>query len=102
MVALVEAMLDLHRKRAAAAIPAEQALCQRQIEAPDRQIVALVYELYGLSNKEVRIVEGSARTGRRPRMACPSQTLVLCWMGERRLANRRPPIGHAVPVRAAA
>jgi hypothetical protein len=31
---------------------------QRQIEANDRQIDALVYELYGLTEEEIRIVEG--------------------------------------------
>ena len=35
---------------------------QRQIEATDREIDRLVYELYGLSDEEVRIVEeGTAR-----------------------------------------
>jgi hypothetical protein len=31
---------------------------QRQIEATDRQIDALVYELYGLTAEEITIVEG--------------------------------------------
>jgi len=31
-----------------------------QIAATDRQIDALVYELYGLSAEEIRIVEGEA------------------------------------------
>jgi hypothetical protein len=31
---------------------------QRQIEATDGQINALVYELYGLTEEEIRIVEG--------------------------------------------
>ncbi len=30
---------------------------QRQIEATDRQIDALVYELYGLTEEEIEIVE---------------------------------------------
>ena len=57
MVALVERMLALHRKLAAASIPADKDLYQRQIEATDRQIDALVYELYGLTEEEIRIVE---------------------------------------------
>jgi hypothetical protein len=57
MVALVECMLELHEKLAAASIPADKKLYQRQIEATDRQIDALVYELYGLTEEEIAIVE---------------------------------------------
>lgn len=32
---------------------------QRQIEATDRQIDALVYGLYGLTEEEIAIVEGA-------------------------------------------
>jgi hypothetical protein len=32
-------------------------LIQRQIDATDRQIDQLVYELYGLTDKEIKIVE---------------------------------------------
>ena len=58
MVALVERMLALHRKLTAATIPADKELYQRQIETTDRQIDALVYELYGLTEEEIAIVEG--------------------------------------------
>jgi hypothetical protein len=58
MVALVECMLELHEKLAAASIPADKKLYQRQIEATDRGIDALVYELYGLTEEEIGIVEG--------------------------------------------
>jgi hypothetical protein len=58
---LVERTLDLHKKLVAAAIPADKELCQRQIEATDHQIDALVYELYGLTGEEVAIVESAAR-----------------------------------------
>jgi hypothetical protein len=34
---------------------------QRQIDATDRQIDQLVYELYGLTEGEIRIVEASGR-----------------------------------------
>ena len=57
MVWLVERMLSLHQKLATATIPADKELYQRQIEATDRQIDALVYELYGLSEEEVWVVE---------------------------------------------
>ena len=58
MVALVERMLGLHKKLAAATIPADKQLYQRQIEATDRQIDALVLELYGLTGEEIGVVEG--------------------------------------------
>ena len=35
----------------------KKTLLQRQIEATDREIDRLVYELYGLSDKEIAIVE---------------------------------------------
>jgi len=59
MVALVERMLTLHERLGAATIPDDRQLSQRQIEATDRQIDALVYELYGLTEEEIEIVEGS-------------------------------------------
>jgi len=46
------------RHAPAATIPADKDLYQRQIEATDRQIDALVYELYGLTEEEKRVVEG--------------------------------------------
>ena len=46
-----------HQKQAAAAVPADKRLYQRQIEVTDRQIDTLVYELYGLAEKEIAIVE---------------------------------------------
>jgi hypothetical protein len=42
----------------AASIPADRTLYERQIEATDRQIDALVYELYDLTAEEIAIVEG--------------------------------------------
>ena len=37
----------------------ERTVIERQIEATDREIDRLVYELYGLTNKEIAIVEGA-------------------------------------------
>jgi hypothetical protein len=37
--------------------PHEQEVTPRQIAATDQQIGALVYELYGLTGQEIRIVE---------------------------------------------
>ena len=55
MVSLVERMLALHTQRQRT--PHEQETVQREIEATDRAIDALVYELYGLTEEEIRIVE---------------------------------------------
>ena len=39
----------------------DRALYQRQIEATDKEIDKLVYNLYGLTEEEIRIVEEEAR-----------------------------------------
>ena len=59
MVAMVEQMLALHKKLAAAKAEHDKTVLQRQIEATDRQIDRLVYELYGLNDDEIKIVEGN-------------------------------------------
>jgi hypothetical protein len=53
-------MLKLHKDLPKAKTPHEQESLQRTIAATDAQIDALVYELYGLTEEEVRIVEGGA------------------------------------------
>ena len=58
MVSLVDNMLSLKKQLKEARTPHEQTGLQRQIEATDRQIDALVYELYGLTEEEIKIVEG--------------------------------------------
>ncbi|MGI6017010.1 MAG: Eco57I restriction-modification methylase domain-containing protein [Methanothrix sp.] len=58
LVSLVDRMLALHKQLQEARTPHEKIALQRQIEATDRQIDALVYELYGLTEEEIRIVEG--------------------------------------------
>jgi hypothetical protein len=47
----------LHNLLPKAKTPHEQESLQRQIAATDRQIDQLVYELYGLTEEEIRIVE---------------------------------------------
>ncbi|MBU0617390.1 MAG: hypothetical protein KKI02_06720 [Planctomycetes bacterium] len=42
---------------AAAKTPHEKSALQRQIDTTDRQIDQLVYELYGLTDDEIKIVE---------------------------------------------
>jgi len=56
-VTLVEQMLELHKRQAAAKSQSDHDLYQRQIEATDREIDKLVYELYGLTDEEIKIVE---------------------------------------------
>jgi len=62
MVALVEQMLDLNKRLQAAKAPHERDVLAGMIDATDRQIDRLVYELYGLSEEEVAIVESSGST----------------------------------------
>jgi len=50
-------MLELHKRLASAQISGEREMYQRQIEATDRQIDALVYNLYGLTDDEIKIIE---------------------------------------------
>ncbi len=57
LVALVERMLTLHQQRAAAQTETDQQIFQRQIDATDKMIDALVYELYGLTEEEIALVE---------------------------------------------
>jgi hypothetical protein len=59
MIKLVERMLNLHEKLAEAKIESERTVVQHQIDATDRQIDRLVYELYDLTDEEIEIVEGS-------------------------------------------
>jgi hypothetical protein len=58
MVALVERMLELHKRHPQT--PQETDRLQREIAATDGAIDKLVYELYGLTEEEVRIVEGGS------------------------------------------
>lgn len=39
-------------------IPMERTAIERQIEVTDKQIDQLVYKLYGLTEEEIKIVEG--------------------------------------------
>ena len=57
VVKLVDRMVDLHKKLAAAKSPLDKERIPRDIEATDRQIDKLVYDLYGLTDEEISIVE---------------------------------------------
>ena len=60
IVKLVEQMLTLHQQQAVARTPQERTALERQIAATDAQIDRLVYDLYGLTEEEIKIVEGAA------------------------------------------
>jgi hypothetical protein len=60
LVALVDKMLALVPKLRAARTDAERATLQNAVTATDRQIDALVYELYGLTADEIQRMEGGA------------------------------------------
>jgi predicted type IV restriction endonuclease len=57
LVQLVEGMLSLHKRLADVRTEHEKTVLQRQIEATDKQIDQLVYELYGLTEGEIKTVE---------------------------------------------
>ncbi|HQD25197.1 MULTISPECIES: hypothetical protein [Methanoculleus] len=50
-------MLDLNRRLAAA--PHEKEVLAGMIDATDQEIDRLVYELYGLTEEEIAVVEGA-------------------------------------------
>lgn len=60
MTGLVKSMLSMHKQLASAKGEAQRGAIQRQIEATDREIDRLVYELYSLTEEEIAIVEGAA------------------------------------------
>ncbi|MBZ2165213.1 Eco57I restriction-modification methylase domain-containing protein [Methanobacterium spitsbergense] len=57
MVNLVNQMIQLNTDIDIARTPQDRELMQRQIDATDKQIDKLVYELYGLTKEEIKIVE---------------------------------------------
>jgi hypothetical protein len=58
MITLVDRMLSLHQQLAAANTPTEKNMLQRQIDFTDHEIDRLVYDLYSLTEEEIKIVEG--------------------------------------------
>jgi len=61
IVSLVDQMRSLNKQLFAAKTDHEKTASQRQIDAVDYQIDQLVYELYGLTENEIRIVETTGR-----------------------------------------
>ncbi|MDD5188009.1 MAG: hypothetical protein PHF57_07350 [Methanoregula sp.] len=60
MVTLVTQQLDLNKRLQDARLEQEKTQLSRQIAATDDSIDKLVYELYGLTEEEIAIVERSA------------------------------------------
>jgi hypothetical protein len=56
MASLVRSVISLH-KDAAAKSAAQKDIIQRQIEATDAEIDRLVYDLYGLTKEDIKLVE---------------------------------------------
>ena len=61
IIGLVNKMIQLNRSLSETYVPAIKTQIQRQIDATDAEIDRLVYELYGLTEEEIRIVEESVK-----------------------------------------
>jgi hypothetical protein len=61
IIKMVDIILSLNKKLTKAKTEHDRTVLQRQIEATDRKIDQLVYELYGLTDKEIAIVEEAAK-----------------------------------------
>jgi murein tripeptide amidase MpaA len=58
LVSFVERMLDLHKKKTALPPSAEREKVEREITVTDEKIDEIVYELYGITEEERKIIEG--------------------------------------------
>ncbi|MAG60999.1 hypothetical protein CL619_04385 [archaeon] len=61
MVAYVDTMLELNKKLPKVKMEHEKTVIQRQIDSTDRKIDKLVYELYDLTEEEIKIVEENGK-----------------------------------------
>lgn len=59
LINLVDRIMGLYNKHAKEKSNYEKTIIQRQIDATDKQIDQLVYELYGLNKREIEIIEKS-------------------------------------------
>ena len=59
LISLVTTMLSLHKRLSTEQLPQRRTQIQREIDATDRQIDQLVYQLYGLTEDEIKIVEAA-------------------------------------------
>jgi hypothetical protein len=64
LVALVDRMLELNKKKHSGKLaPSELDRLEREVASTDREIDELVYELYGITDEERRIVEEAGQGG---------------------------------------
>ncbi len=62
-MALVERMLELNKKKHSGKLaPSELERLEREIAATDEEIGTLVYELYGITDEERKIIRDSSGT----------------------------------------
>jgi len=61
LVSLVDNMLELQKKYHEARMERDKELYERQIKLVDAQIDGLVYDLYGLTEEEIKVVEGAIK-----------------------------------------
>jgi len=61
LVSLVQHMLDQHERLAGVKTGHEREIIQRDIDSTDKQIDRLVYDLYGLTDEEIAIVEEATK-----------------------------------------
>jgi hypothetical protein len=54
----VETMLQLNKDLQSATLPEQKEQLKARIDYTDKKIDKLVYELYGLTEEEIKIVEG--------------------------------------------
>jgi hypothetical protein len=59
LAATTNSCISLHKRLPLARTEQDKTLVQRQIAATDKEIDRLVYDLYGLTDDEIAIVEGS-------------------------------------------
>ncbi|MGC1619969.1 MAG: TaqI-like C-terminal specificity domain-containing protein [Candidatus Acidiferrum sp.] len=71
MATLVDSMLQLNKQLSTVKSAAQKGILQRQIEATDQHIDQLVYQLYGLTDDEVALVEGGESEQSVDRWAAP-------------------------------
>jgi hypothetical protein len=58
LIKLVESMLQLNKDLQQAVLPEQKEQIKARINYTDKKIDKLVYELYGLTEEEIKIVEG--------------------------------------------
>ena len=78
---------------AVARTPQEKTALERQIAATDTQIDRLVYDLYGLTEDEIKIVEGTATADTQP----PTETALPVELAAKPKRARRVKSAYAQP-----